>query len=115
MSQSTRQGIAEAENNLGIMYDTGHGVPQNYAKAAHWYRLAAHQGFATAENNLGALYQGAPGVPKNYLKAYFWFDLAAANGDTTSATNRDNLARFMTPAEIAEAQNRASRYASKYK
>ena len=27
------QGSAEAQHNLGVMYSTGHGVPQDYTKA----------------------------------------------------------------------------------
>lgn len=35
------QGIANAQNNLGVMYNAGRGVPQDYAEAVRWYRLAA--------------------------------------------------------------------------
>ena len=40
------QGNAAAQYNLGVMYDNGEGVPQDYAEAAKWYRLAAEQGEA---------------------------------------------------------------------
>ena len=40
------QGDAVAQYNLGVMHANGHGVPQNYAEAAKWYRLAADQGDA---------------------------------------------------------------------
>ena len=35
------QGLAKAQYALGAMYDHGWGVPQNYAEALKWYRLAA--------------------------------------------------------------------------
>ena len=35
------QGLAGAQYNLGLMYANGIGVPQNYAEAVSWYRLAA--------------------------------------------------------------------------
>ena len=38
------QGYAAAQFNLGIMYDEGQGVPQDYAEALKWYRKAAEQG-----------------------------------------------------------------------
>ena len=41
---------------LGGMYHNGKGVPQDYAKAGHWYTKAAKQGIATAQYNLGAMY-----------------------------------------------------------
>ncbi len=37
------QGVAEAQFNLGNMYDKGRGVPQDYAEAVQWYRKAAEQ------------------------------------------------------------------------
>ena len=30
---------------LVVMYDNGEGVPQDYAEAVKWYRLAAEQGY----------------------------------------------------------------------
>ncbi len=38
------QGYAPAQYNIGSMYKNGHGVPQDYAEAARWYRRAAEQG-----------------------------------------------------------------------
>ncbi len=34
----------EVQYNLGVMYERGHGVPQEYARAVKWYRKAAEQG-----------------------------------------------------------------------
>ena len=38
------EGDARAQHNLGFMYSTGHGVQQDFAEAARWYRKAAEQG-----------------------------------------------------------------------
>ena len=38
------QGNARAQVNLGLMYQKGDGVPQNYKTAVKWYRLAGEQG-----------------------------------------------------------------------
>jgi TPR repeat protein len=48
-------GDAEAQFNLGVMYDRGQGVPQDDVQAAEWYRKAAEQGHAAAQNNLLAV------------------------------------------------------------
>ena len=37
-------GDADAQTVLGAMYDFGEGVPQNYAEAARWFRLAVKGG-----------------------------------------------------------------------
>ena len=42
------QGNADAQNNLGAMYDKGQGVPQDYKEAFNWYRKSAEQGDAEA-------------------------------------------------------------------
>lgn len=53
-------GDADAQRNLGIMYDSGQGVAQNYAEAAKWYELAAEQGNVAAQTNLGKNLHGWP-------------------------------------------------------
>jgi len=35
-----KQGNAGAQNNLGLMYRKGRGVPQDYKTAVKWYKLA---------------------------------------------------------------------------
>ncbi len=42
------QGDANAQFNLGSMYEYGEGVPQDDKEAARWFRLAAEQGYAKA-------------------------------------------------------------------
>ena len=42
--QAAEQGHADAQYNLGLMYDRGDGVPENDAEAVKWYRMAAEQG-----------------------------------------------------------------------
>ena len=42
------QGNAKAQRNLGIMYQRGRGVPQDYAQAQKWFTLAAVAGDAYA-------------------------------------------------------------------
>jgi TPR repeat protein len=51
------EGNAAAQNNLGLMYHNGWGVPQDYKEAARLYRLAAEQGDADAQSNLGVMYE----------------------------------------------------------
>ena len=43
---------ADAQFNLGVMYDTGEGVPQDDAEAVRWFRLAAEQGVEFASKYL---------------------------------------------------------------
>jgi len=72
------QGIAEAQNNLGHMYEEGLGVSQDYAEAMRWYRLAANSELPQAQYNIGLLYYFGYGVSQNAREALRWFRLAAA-------------------------------------
>ena len=77
----------DAQYNLGLMYDNGEGVPQDYAEAVKWYRLAAEQGHAKAQYNLGLMYDNGEGVPQDYAEAVKWYRLAAEQGDAAAQTN----------------------------
>jgi len=68
---------AEFQDKLGIFYNQGQGVQQDYAKAFKWFKKAADQGYANAQSNLGVCYFLGQGVPQDYTIAYKWFQEAA--------------------------------------
>ena len=37
----SKEDVIDAQYNLGVMYDNGNGVPQDYKTAVKWYNLAA--------------------------------------------------------------------------
>ena len=106
-------GNSDAQHNLGVMYDNGQGVTQDYAAAMSWYRKAAEQGDAYAQTNLGVMYYSGRGVPQDYVQAHMWWSLAAAKGDADAINNLDQIAAKMTPAQIAEAQKLAREWKPK--
>ncbi len=75
-----KQGHAKAQFAMGVMYDNGLGVPQDYKEAVHWYRRAAEQGHAKAQSNLGLMYRKGQGVPQDDKEAVRWLRRAAAQG-----------------------------------
>lgn len=81
------QGDAEAQFNIGVMYDVGQGVPQDYAKAKAWYEKAAIQGHAVAQNNLGGMYASGTGVLQNFTKAKEWYEKSASQGLAGAQSN----------------------------
>ena len=81
------QGEAEAQYNLGALYDKGLGVPQDDAKAVHWYRLAAEQGDVKGQYTLGLMYDRGQGIPQDDTKAVPWYRLAAEQGYALAETN----------------------------
>ena len=80
-------GDAEAQRNLGIMFQQGLGVPQDEVEAAHWYRQAAENGHARAQQNLGAMYEEGAGVIQDYGEAAKWYRFAAAGGNVNAKLN----------------------------
>ena len=78
--QAAEQGNAKAQYNLGVMYDKGLGVRQDYAQAVQWYRRAAEQGYAGAQFNLGVMYDSGQGVRQDYAQAAQWYRRAKEQG-----------------------------------
>jgi TPR repeat protein len=109
------RGDMDAQFVLGFMYQEGkpQGVPQDYAEAARWYRLAADQGYYAAMHELGLMYFEGKGVPEDYAMAYMWLNLAAARSparETNAAEARDLVASRLTKAQIAEGQKLARQW-----
>jgi hypothetical protein len=72
------QGVAFAQVNVGIMYYSGQGVPQDYVQAHMWVDLSASR-----------------------------FPPSAREDRDQAAHNRDIVASKMTPEQLAEAQKLA--------
>ncbi|MBO4294230.1 MAG: sel1 repeat family protein [Alphaproteobacteria bacterium] len=81
-------GDAESALTLGYMYLYGQdGVQSDYAKAFHYYEIAANQNNVIALNNLGSLYFNGIGVDTDYEKAAALFQKAADLGSDDAAVN----------------------------
>jgi len=85
--RAAAQGQAPAQFRLSLMYERGHGVPQNYAKAVRWLRKSAEQGFMPAQYNLGSRYESGQGVTQDYAEAANWFRKAAEQGFAAAQKN----------------------------
>ena len=75
------KGDPNAQFLLGMLYDAGHGVPQDQARAASLYRKAAEQKHLPAQLFLGILYYSGQGVTKDPAEAARWFRGAAEGGN----------------------------------
>ncbi|KAG2208148.1 hypothetical protein INT47_010510 [Mucor saturninus] len=63
---------------VGIMYEKGWHVLQDYTKAIEYYTCAANQGAQDAQYRLGVIYyDGKPGVDIDVGKAFSWFQKAS--------------------------------------
>ncbi|MCE9571435.1 MAG: hypothetical protein K8R10_15745, partial [Rhodocyclales bacterium] len=55
------RGEGRAQNDLGVLFERGWGVKQDFFAAASWYRKAADQGYLQAQTNLGYLHETGQG------------------------------------------------------
>jgi TPR repeat protein len=105
-------GDVNAQYNLGVMYEQGHGVPTSAVQAAYWYRKAAERGMPTAMLNLGSLIMINSRGPADLIPAYKWYAVAATHAADrqTAANARHNMgliAPMMSRSQIALAQAQA--------
>jgi TPR repeat protein len=104
---AAEQGYASGQFNLGFMYDSSDGVPQDHKTAVKWYRLAAEQGDADSQGDLGTMYANGTGVIQDNIYAHMWFNIAASSGKKNAVKNRDIVAGKLTPANFSTAQKLA--------
>lgn len=85
--EAAAKGETLSENNIGVLYDKGLGVPQDDAKAFEWYTRAANHGVAVAQFTLGNKYDLALGVAQDYKQAIEWYIKAAEQGHVLAQYN----------------------------
>jgi len=91
---AAEQGNANAQFNLGTMYENGLGIALNYNAALKWYRLAAEQGNANAQYYLGWMHHKGLGVPQNDKTAVKWYRLAAKQGHADAQFSLGSIPRI---------------------
>ncbi len=74
------RGDARAQFDLGSAYYYGKEIPQNYAEALRWYKMAADQAEPRAEDALGYMYLTGRGVAEDHVEALRWYKRAAGHG-----------------------------------
>ena len=92
-----RQGDAEAQFNLGVLYDHER---KDHEEAIKWYRKAAEKGYAPAQYNLGIFHLQGMGTEKNLDYAFMWLSMAATQGFDGANAPRAHVRRKMTASQI---------------
>jgi TPR repeat protein len=114
--RSLSQTNATVQNNIGVMYMDGHGVPKNLQLAVQWLARSAANGSSLGQNNLGGLYRDGKGVNRDFAKAITYFSASAAQGNAAGQLNlglmymygqgvRQDLSRAYMWFDLASAQN----------
>jgi TPR repeat protein len=98
------QGSRDAQYELGVLYEKGTLVPEDFPQALYWYRKAANQGHAEAQFCLGCLIESGKWRRSDKDAASKWFKRAAANGY--------GLARYLLTSTEEESENDVPRRAN---
>ena len=91
IQELAHRGDIEAQNNLGVLLQSGVVVEQNIPEAIKWFRLAAEQGSALTQSTLGSIYLDGTLVPVDYKQALKWFQMSALQGDMYAQNNLGSM------------------------
>ncbi|MGD8559591.1 MAG: tetratricopeptide repeat protein [Gammaproteobacteria bacterium] len=78
--EMAKNGDADAQYNLGSVYETGFGVQPDLDEAVRWYKEAATNDHTLAQLKLGILYILGQGTRKSLIKGTSWIQSASDNG-----------------------------------
>ncbi len=83
-AQGVALGDTRAMANLGVVYENGYAVAQDFGRAREWYERAVQHGYVRAMVRLGNLAEQGKGQPQDFAAARQWYQKAAAQGDTVA-------------------------------
>ena len=90
-----------AMNQLGLLYQNGFGVPQDYVKAREWYEKAAANGFELAKAHLKEIAIGELAVAGRYAEALQLQEVLAAEAEAVETKRQgkpgNETAEALTP------------------
>jgi TPR repeat protein len=109
LNRAATIGVTDAYYRVGVLYEEGRGVEQDYTMSANMFHKAAEKEHGDACYRLGQLYQYENGVEPNYLKAYQFYEKAQDIGqveahkilnitlERTIASNEDIKENYLDP------------------
>lgn len=77
---AAESGLADAQNNLALLYIQGHGAPRSERRAFELWLDAARNGHRQAQYNVALAYYQGTGTEQNQAEAAEWFRKGAASG-----------------------------------
>lgn len=110
---AAQSGDAAAQEDLGIRYFEGRGVPKSEKDGVMWLNKAAQQGAPNAQFRLGMSYYRGTGVAKDLVQAHGWLTMSAANGCQAAMKILPTISGDMTPEQKVEAARRANEFFEK--
>jgi TPR repeat protein len=93
LKKAAKDGIIEAQCNIGSLYRDGQGVSQDYKLAMDWYQKAASKGNDYAQCNIGEMYEDGDGVTKSVDTAIEWYKKAVENNNEKAKVALERLTK----------------------
>ena len=84
---AAEQGDAVSALYLGVLYDTGFGVTQDYPRALAWYERSGRGGNVTAMFNAAVMYDAGRGTAPDPAAAIAWYRRSIDAGSGRAAYN----------------------------
>jgi hypothetical protein len=112
--EAAERGDAEAQFNLGIIYENGlndsrYAAEGNRPEVVRWMLAAAEQGLPRAQIKLAEMYTGEHDMPESSVRACGWILLATASLRDAHLQNAQSAYQRacigLTPAEIEQARS----------
>ncbi len=108
MSALAQKGYPRAQLQMGMIYERGLGVPQDYKQAQEWYLKALSNGVVDAPAKIGWLYEHGFGVEKDFGKAAEYYQRAIADESALGYTHMGYL--YETGKGVERNRERAAEY-----
>jgi localization factor PodJL len=102
--RAAEQGNVRAMHNLAVMLSEGIGGPPDFGDAARWFIKGADHGVRDSQYNLGVMFARGLGGEQDLVRSYKWFAIAAQQGDPDAGMRRDEVAKSLSPDQLAQAQ-----------
>ncbi len=107
---AANRGLADAQNFMGTMNETGDGLPANMPAALHWFRQAAVQGHAKAQSNLGRCISPFSSNLQARIDALAWLLLADEQNEITARKVLEDSVPGLKEGELDVAKNRVTEF-----
>lgn len=104
LKRAAEYGDDQSAFELGMLYELGHGFPQDCKKAATWVKKSAQDGNTAAEYNLGLRYRDGDGVDANLQEAESWLRKAAVHKNAEAERALAELASQSSVASLSQDQ-----------
>lgn len=111
--RATAQRHLRAQGLLGHILMSAAQHEQDRVRGMRILREAAEAGAVLGQHGLGAAYADGSGGEKNAVEAYKWLSLSALQGYEESSKMRDELAKSMTPVQIAKSNKAVKNFKAK--